>query len=116
MARYYEYGTGDYQQWTVVCTGGEASPRYVKTTYDGLGRVSSEERPAATGGIFTTCYSYFRDDAYHPAEDHAAGQLKAISPSTTTTPRLRYDYDDFGQLLFTVVDVDRGTCGTAGCC
>jgi RHS repeat-associated protein len=44
----YEYGYDSYETSTTVYTGpaGVSSERWTKTTYDGIGRVVSEERPA----------------------------------------------------------------------
>lgn len=88
VGRYNQYTVEGANSYSVkVATDGSAnSPRYVKTFYDGLGRPTSEERPASGSGTLVTQNIY----------DATTGRLKSVlTPGQAAT---LYVYDELSNL------------------
>lgn len=96
VARTYEYGVSSGVQWTKLYTGpnGTSSPRCTKTTYDGLGRVVTEESPQFGGGTAVTYHNY-----------DGAGRLDCIIPPGSTPPACR-EFDGLGNVVLAGTNAD----------
>lgn len=102
--RCYEYGANaDGMRWTKVfigCNNG-ASPQWVTTTIDGLGRVVSEERPGYGAGVTLKSCSVY-NVAGKLAETWTEAQGTRIQAKTLYS----YDDDGLGRLKWSGQDVD----------
>ncbi|MEM7790417.1 MAG: RHS repeat-associated core domain-containing protein [Verrucomicrobiota bacterium] len=96
VAEFYSYGVNDDgtgSTWTRVAYGSESSPRYLKSTYDFLGRLIQEERPAYGGGTFTRVLFY-----------NDFGLLSRITE--TGKVDTCYEYDELSNLVRSGLDLD----------
>jgi len=94
----FDYGINpDGSTWTTVYIGpgGTASPRWVKTTRDFLGRTIRSERPGPNSSIEVAEQIY----------DPATGRL-VESQSPGTAPLLM-EYNDLGQITRAGMDINR---------
>ncbi|MFZ4397256.1 MAG: hypothetical protein ACOYOU_16695, partial [Kiritimatiellia bacterium] len=97
-ATYAYGGNDDGTRWTTVYEGplGADSAAWVKTVTDPLGRAISEERPAFGGGSLVISNSYTGDRLIAAVKTHGSAILS----------RTLYTYDEIGQPLLTIEDLD----------
>jgi RHS repeat-associated protein len=96
VAKTYDYGVNaDGTRWTKVYSGsaGEASPTWIKTPVDLLGRTIREEEPGFDGAVVTNSNFY-----------NSKNQL--VKRTSTGQADMLYEYNELGERVRFGMDVD----------